>query len=384
MPGDVSPPTRTSAPARDASRAPGAGYVVKCRAGFVFIVDLRYPRDLQAVPRSLTQLPHLLDRRLLLFTGKGGVGKSTVVAALAVEAAAQGKRPLIVELGHRASMQSIFDVPEIGHDPVAVTPDGKIWAANIDFEEAIVDYVVDQVKIRRIARSITNNNTLQGLFRAAPAVREIVMLNKLRLFERDETRGRPTWGPILVDLDATGHALMLLEMPRVIGGLLAGGPLRGLVDVLTGLFTDSSRTLLNLVTLPAEIPVQETLELYTRLRSDHGVPLGAVFVNNVPTPALSKDLRPLLPTVEAAARAAGETELLADLGLAAQGLTRDDMVRDLIARMHTEVDMPLALLPRLGPDEHGLAALQNLGRAALVELTTAPSQPVLWDMQESA
>ena len=339
------------------------------------------------------QLRTLLDRRLLLFTGKGGVGKSTVVAALAVEAAARGKRPLIVELGHRATMQGIFHTghtgsgaPEIGHEPVPVTADRKIWAANLDLEESIVDYVVDQVKIRRIARSITANATLQGLFRAAPAVREIVTLNKLRLFERQETRGQPTWGPILVDLDATGHALMLLEMPRIIGGLLAGGPLRGLVDVLTGLFTDPSRTLLNLVTLPSEIPVQETCELYARLRHDRGVPLGALFVNDVPPPPVSAELRPLLPEVQAAAARAGLAELEADLRLAEQAIAQEDLVRSLIARMHRELAMPLALLPRLGPQEHGLAGLQRLGHAAMVELRspTAASEPALWAMQEGA
>ncbi len=340
------------------------------------------------------QLRTLLDRRLLLFTGKGGVGKSTVVAALAVEAAARGKRPLIVELGHRATMQGIFHVDgggaaTIGHEPVPVTADRKIWAANLDLEESIVDYVVDQVKIRRIARSITANATLQGLFRAAPAVREIVTLNKLRLFERHETRGQPTWGPILVDLDATGHALMLLEMPRIIGGLLAGGPLRGLVDALTGLFTDPSRTLLNLVTLPSEIPVQETCELYARLHRDRGVPLGALFVNDVPPPAISADLRPLLPELQAAAARSDLADLAADLRLASQALERDDLVRTLISQLHRELAMPLALLPRLdlgGPQHHGLDGLQRLGRAAMIELArpTAPASPVLWAMQEGA
>ncbi len=333
---------------------------------------------------SNQSLRHLLDRRLLLFTGKGGVGKSTVVAGLAVEAAAQGKRPLIVELGHRATMQSILGAPEIGHEPVPVSADRKIWAANLDLEESIVDYVVDQVKIRRIARSIAGNATLQSLFRAAPAVREIVTLNKLRLFERAETRGQPTWGPILVDLDATGHALMLLEMPRMSGELLADGPLRGLVDLLTGLFTDRSRTLLNLVTLPSEIPVQETCELYARLRREHGVQLGALFVNNVPPPAIGDNLRPLLPTLAAAAAQHHLRDLQADLELADQAIAEEELVRSLIARMHRELALPLALLPRLAPHEHGLPALQRLGRAAMVALPPPSSSPVLADMQVRA
>lgn len=328
-------------------------------------------------------LDHLLERRLLLFTGKGGVGKSTVVAALAVEAAHRGQRPLIVELGHRASMQSIFAVPHIGHEPIAVTPDGKVWAANLDLDEAIVDYVVEQVKIRRVARSITGNRTLQGLFRAAPAVREIAMLNKLRLFERDESRGRPTWGPILVDLDATGHALMLLDMPQILGNLLSGGPLRGLIDALTGLFTDPSRTLLNLVTLPAEIPVQETLELHERLTRSRGIQLGALFVNQVPPVPLTPELRPLLPELAALAARAGLMQLGDDLELATQALAEDARARDLIATLHREARMPLALLPRLDPQAPG--ALQTLGRAALKERLASPtSAPEQWVAREGA
>lgn len=335
---------------------------------------------------STTTLARLLDRRLLLFTGKGGVGKSTVVAALAMEAARRGQRPLIVELGHRASMQSIFGVPHIGHEPTAVSADGKVWAANLDLDEAIVDYVVEQVKIRRVARSITSNRTLQGLFRAAPAVREVAMLNKLRLFEREQTKGRPSWGPILVDLDATGHALMLLDMPQILGTLLSSGPLRGLIDTLTGLFTDPSRTLLNLVTLPAEIPVQETLELHERLTRSRSIQLGALFINQVPPPPLAAELRPLLPELAELAAHAGLGELTHDLGLAAQGLAEDAQVRDLITTLHREVRMPIALLPRLDPSAPD--ALLTLGRAAMHELVLpcTPSMPTAeaWAAQESA
>jgi arsenite-transporting ATPase len=344
------------------------------------------PTPLHPVTRSpqssAPALDRLLERRLLLFTGKGGVGKSTVVAALAVEAARRGQRPLIIELGHRASMQSILGVPHIGHEPTAVTADNKVWAANLDLDEAIVDYVVEQVKIRRVARSITGNRTLQGLFRAAPAVREIAMLNKLRLFEREESRGRPTWGPILVDLDATGHALMLLDMPQILGKLLSGGPLRGLIDALTGLFTDPARTLLNLVTLPAEIPVQETLELHERLTRSGGIQLGALFINQVPPPPLTPELRPLLPELAALAAREGLTELGEDLELATMAIAEHARVRELIATLHREVRMPLVLLPRL--DLQAPDALQTLGRAALHELIPPPLAPEQWATHEGA
>lgn len=358
------------------------------RAAFVFAADLGYLPPLHAVtqsPNVRSPAAGLLDRRLLLFTGKGGVGKSTVVAALAVEAARRGHRPLIVELGHRASMQAIFAVPQIGHEPIPVTADGKVSAANLDLDEAIVDYVVEQVKIRRVARTITGNRILQNLLRAAPAVREIALLNKLRLFEREQSHGRPTWGPILVDLDATGHALMLLDMPQILGNLLSGGPLRGLVDVLTGLFTDPSRTLLNLVTLPAEIPVQETLELHQRLAHSKGIQLGAVFVNQVPPLPLDPELRPLLPELAALAARANLDELAGDLDLAALALDEHARVDELIATLHHALRLPLALLPRIDPQDP--AALQRLGRAAMAALASPPTPaptPALWAAQEGA
>ncbi len=318
---------------------------------------------------SAPGLGRLLERRLLLFTGKGGVGKSTVVAALAVEAARRGMRPLIVELGHRASMQPIFAAPRIGHEPTPVTADATVWACNLELERAIADHVAGQVKVRAIARAITGNRALQGLLRAAPAVREVVMLDALRMLERHETRGRPTWGPILVDLDATGHALMLLDMPQLLASILADGPLRGLVDVLTGLFTDPARTLLNLVTLPAEIPVQETLELHARLARG-AIPLGALFVNQCPPP-IDPGLRRARPGLVRGAGRAGLGALAGDLELARLAIARDEQVRGLIARLHREVDVPLALLPRLDLHAPGLAALRVLGHAALVELAPA-------------
>lgn len=310
----------------------------------------------------------------MLLTGKGGVGKSTVAAALAVEAARRGKRPLIVELGHRASMQEIFGVDAIGHAPVALT--GGVHALNLDHDEALFDYVAQTVKIRRLARAVTANPTLGRLFRAAPAVREVLTLDALRALERAvDGRGRPRWDPILVDLDATGHALMLLEMPQVLGRLLSGGPLRRLVDGAIDLFADPARTQLCLVTLPAEIPVQETLELRARLR-ELGVPVGAVFVNQVPDPPLAAEHRALLPEVAARAEALRQGALTADLRLADRALARSDLAHRLVAQLRRELDVPLGELPRLPAGvPPGSAALQRLGAAALDSLLAGGTCP---------
>ena len=345
----------------------------------------------------MTERISLLRRRLLLFTGKGGVGKSTVVAAIAEAAARRGERPLIVELGARASMQDIFarraDAASaggrgrrrpltIGHEPVAVRPDGRVWAMNIDLDGALFDYVVEQVKVRRIAKMITGNRTLDRLFRAAPAVREIVMLNKLRLLERAKRPdGSPRWSPILVDLDATGHALMFLEMPRMLRKVIAHGPLRGLVDSLTELFTDAKRTSLCLVTLPLEVPVQETLELYHELAELHDVSVGGMFINQVPPRPLELETVATLDELEELActeayglgdDAAPLAEVLADVSLARRMVAAHRHARAQIDRLRG-LGLATAEIPRMyiRPDEE--LDLASLGERALVELESGGS-----------
>src|SRR5690606_9010827 len=238
----------------------------------------------------------LLDRRLLLFTGKGGVGKTTIVAALALEAARRGRRPLIVELGHRASMESVFAVPQIGYAPREV---GKgVWAMNLDFESALAEYFEEHIPVKRVARTIMRNKTLQKFFHAAPSVAEVAILNKLSALENQREHGQHRWDPIFVDLDATGHAIMLLNLPSVMTGLIGDGPMRRLIDGFSSLLTDPRKTVLSLVTLPLELPAQETVELYERLVNQHEVDLGVLFVNQVPPRPLSPKQAGMLDRLE--------------------------------------------------------------------------------------
>lgn len=240
----------------------------------------------------------LRDRRLLLFTGKGGVGKSTIVAALAVAAAARGLRPLVVELGHRASMGGLLAGGRaIGHAPAAVDDAGRIHAMNLDQEAALFDHVLAQVKVRRLARAIVDTPALRRLFGAAPMVRELVTLTRLAALEAEEQAeregGGPRWQPILVDLDASGHARMLLDLPRVLRELAPAGPLATTGRRLEALLGDPARALLVLVTLAREVPAQETIELEAALR-EGGLAAGGLVINQVPAPPIADALLPTL------------------------------------------------------------------------------------------
>lgn len=284
----------------------------------------------------------LSSRSLMLFTGKGGVGKSSVVAGVALACAEQGRRPLIVELGHRASMEAIFGGQAIHSEPVQVSP--GVHAVNLDLDANLRHYFQEHIPMRRAADAIVNNETLQRFFKAAPAVSEVATLNRLRSFVESKTGSSPTWDPVIVDLDATGHALMLFNLPKVMHDLVGKGPLRPLIDGFSALFSSKERTALNLVTLAQELPLQETRELLDKLAANHSIPLGVTVINQMPQDPLSGPQRELLAKLRAQAGGAAQLDQELDRLFARceqyehACALRDGFVKDL--------QMPHVVIPR--------------------------------------
>ena len=309
------------------------------------------------------------------------MGKSTLVAALGVAAAGRGLRPLIVELGHRASMGSIFPEATIDHQPRPIACEGRLSAMNIEHDEALFDFIMGQVKVRPLARAIAGNASLRGLFRAAPAVREVITLAKIEALARArDGKGNQCWRPILVDLDATGHALMLLELPRLMGSLVGSGPLRRLTQSLSELVTDRQRTLLSLVTLAREVPVQETIELAAGIEGRHGLAVGSLLINRVPRASLSPSLQPWLEVARTRAERGGP--LAAELRLVARVCHERQVALAQIARLRAELPgIPAIELPAIEGGPRGIQELRHLGEIAMQGLDRV--QPgVLSDAEE--
>jgi len=307
--------------------------------------------------------PSPLLRRLTMLTGKGGVGKSSLVAAMALAAAEAGRNPLIVEMGHRASMEAIFDVGPIEYEPREI---GRgVSAMNLDFQNGLREYMVEQVRIKRAVRAIMNNRALQRFFAAAPSVAEVAVLNKMSTLEgQRHLGGEPRWDPIVVDLDATGHALMLLNLPSVLDGLIGDGPMRALIDGFSELLSDPARCVLHLVTMPRELPAQETVELYERLASHHDVPLGSLLVNQVPARPLDPRLVARLEELEHHAADAGHVALTDAVAVGRRAVQRHTRARQQIDRLHEEIAMPLVELEQFD-DALDLDRLTELGRAVV-------------------
>lgn len=266
--------------------------------------------------------------RVHFFTGKGGVGKSTLTAAMAIASAKQGKRPLVVELAHRASMLPIFGVSEVGYKPVSVG-DG-VFAMAMALQPSLADYLRSHLKVASVAKRISKSQTLNRFFQAAPAVSEVAMLHKLELL-----RTSGDYDTILVDLDATGHAMMFLSLPEVFETLSTdGGPLRKLLSGFVALLADPSQSQLHFVTTCEELPINETRELNELLHGKGHVSLGNVFFNRVPR--LPFD-RSIIETIKAMSSA--------DALLARRLVNNEERSKKRVSELVAATKRPFVMLP---------------------------------------
>ena len=276
-----------------------------------------------------------LNRPVQFFTGKGGVGKSTVIAAVAMRAARAGQRPLIVELGVHTSSSHLFDGPTVGYEPVEVTE--GVYATRVLFEPALVDYVTSRLKLRPIAKLVAKNNSLRRLFLAAPGVDEIVTLHRVARLYADDA-----WGPILIDLESTGHALMFFDLPDVLDVFLEDGPLRQVVDSATRLLHDVQRCAVHIVTVPEPLAVRETIMLYRDLHAREGIHLGHLFINRIPPvwfdEAGRQSIRDYLGT------ATCDDPCRRSLLLAEFLVARRDIAEKCIHGLKRDIDLPTILL----------------------------------------
>jgi len=222
----------------------------------------------------------ILERRLVIVTGKGGTGKTSVAAALALAAADAGRRVLVAEVGRDEHLPRLIapDQPPVGYAGRELVP--GLRAMRIDPFEALAEYLGLQLRVGRLARSVFRNRAFRQLMEASPGWRELITLGKLWHMEQERAPGgEPRFDLLLVDAPATGHGLTFLDVPRVVGAAVRAGPLRRHAGWVEELISDPERTLLLPVALAEELPARETAELALRVRNDVGVPIDRVVVN---------------------------------------------------------------------------------------------------------
>lgn len=223
--------------------------------------------------------PNLYDRRLVFFTGKGGVGKTTVASAFAYSCAQRGDRTLIIEINTKDKVSRMFGSADVGTEIVEV--EDNLYAVNATPSAAMEEYALMMLKVRIVYKAVFENRIIQSFLKAIPGLPELVMLGKAYYHATEKVDGKYTWDKVIVDAPATGHGLFFLQIPSVITNILSAGHMYDEAIAIQRVLQDPKFTVLNIVTLPEEMPVNETKMLYDAARSKLKVPLGFVIANGI-------------------------------------------------------------------------------------------------------
>lgn len=225
--------------------------------------------------------------RLHVVTGKGGTGKTTVAAALALALAADGRRVLVTEVEGRQGLAQLFDVPPLPYEErrVAVARGGGgVYALAVDPEGALLEYLEMFYNLGRAGKSLKRFGAIDFITTIAPGMRDVLLTGKVKEVTSRRTDGRPAYDAVVMDAPPTGRIARFLNVNSEVAGLARMGPIRGQAEGVMRLLR-SPATAVHLVTLLEEMPVQETVDAATELRRLR-LPMGAVIVNRMREPLL--------------------------------------------------------------------------------------------------
>lgn len=240
-------------------------------------------------------MENLLKKKLIIFSGKGGVGKSTLSSAFGLCAAQKGKRVLLVEIDPRATIPRLFEKDDV---PVyqEVRLHNELSYLNIDPLLALQEYIVLKLGFRRLYERLFGSRVYQVFVQASPGLKEIVTLGKIWDLEQ---KGR--YDLIILDAPSTGHAIPFLSVPGIIISALRIGPIVQEALKIRDFLSDPVKTVLNIVTVPEEMAVNEALEMWKAFRPGKDITPGSLFVNEVIPRMISPNESAALKKIPAAA-----------------------------------------------------------------------------------
>ena len=293
----------------------------------------------------------LFQRRLILVVGKGGVGRSTIAAAIAGECARRGRKTLLFETNANDRFGPYFEKPPVGPEIAQIAP--NLSAVNATPASALAEYGLMVLRFKSVYEMVFENRVTKAFLRAVPGLDEYALLGKAWFHTTEEKRGRPVWDTVVFDLPASGHSVSMLRIPWVIVDTVPEGPLTRDAREVKSLLTDRVRTATVLVTLAEEMPVNEAVELEGKLAALGIIPQKLIVNQVYPEhfPAASPVARMLDAIV---ARPDGNPiAALAEHGL----LSRDRhalnarYIAELARRAKTpQVQLPILFAPKLGPE----------------------------------
>ena len=316
--------------------------------------------------------------RLHVVTGKGGTGKTTVAAALALALAVGGRRVLLVEVEGRQGIAQLFDCPPLPYEErkVAVARDGgEVYALAIDADAALLEYLEVFYNLKRAGKALTRLGAIDFVTAIAPGLRDVILTGKAsEAVRRRDKRGAFAYDAVVMDAPPTGRIARFLNVNTEVAGLAKVGPIRNHAETVMKVIR-SPETAVHFVTLLEEMPVQETLDGIRDL-TEAGLPIGGVVVNMERPPVLAAaelataerdgldglDLDEITRGVKAAGLEYNSEQFARMLGAEAVEHARRTALQEREKARLSTVDQPRYTLPLL-TEGMDLAGLYDLAEA---------------------
>ncbi len=303
--------------------------------------------------------------RLVIVAGKGGVGKTTVTAALARAAARSGLTTLVIEVEGRSGLADLYGQrSSLDYHETLLAPGGgpdgaaDVRARTLTADDALLEYLADH-GMGRISKRLVSSGAVDVVATAAPGIKDILLLGKVKQLERSGEADL-----IVLDAPAAGHAITFLQSARGLLDAVRVGPINTQARDVLELLTDPTRCQVMLVTLPEETPVNELVETAYQLEDRVGVSLAPVVVNGIYPPLAGLDQEPKSAAAAAGVRLPrGMAASLRDA--AAFRADRIALQAAQVERLATELPLPQLALPYLFEADLGLAHLDLLADALL-------------------
>jgi anion-transporting ArsA/GET3 family ATPase len=305
----------------------------------------------------------LLDKRMVVVTGKGGVGKSTVSIALALAAAREGKRVILCEVASQEHLSHVFDRAELGYHEVEMEDD--VWAISIDPDDAMREYVLLQLKVRAMRDLLFKSRIFGYLAAATPGLKELVTIGKiweLALDDRKVKKGQ-SYDLVIVDAPATGHGVGFLQTPGTFAEVARVGPMRQQAETLDKFIRNRRHTGIVVVALPEEMPVNETAKLEQDLAKRVGVKVDRIYCNGLYPERFDDSEAEQLAAVAADGLGAsdeGDVLVRAASRAAVSEARRARAQREQLARLEELCSAPVSTLPFLFEPEVGVEQIREL------------------------
>ena len=306
----------------------------------------------------------LLERRLIVVSGKGGVGRTTFAAALARAGVRSGRRVLLAQMDSPQRLgRMLGSATPIGPEITALG-DG-LHAVNMTPKSALHEYALMVLRYETLYRALFENKAVRGFLGAVPGLDAYAMLGKTWWHTGELVDGRPKYDLVVLDAPASGHAARMLTIPQAILSAMPKGPLARDAGAIRALLSDPARAAFVIVTLAEDLPARETAELARELRGNQLMPLGPLVVNALPSAAFAAPaLGSLLDAVPEATGAAALDSTLA--GARLLRARRRDAER-VLTGLRDDPGLPIVELPRLPATDLGPADIDELAGILLAQ-----------------